>query len=168
MALFTATNEATTNAFTGLIDTFIALVPTSGFSVKLRRVRISVPGPPPTTEVSLRVNVTRKVALGTGGISSAGVAVRAQSPALSSSTTVVVKNGTAVFGAGSSIASLIAVALNQRATYEWIPRDDSEVIDSGQQGLSGALQFTAGGILGIDISSSGVSTLVRAELEYEE
>ena len=139
-------------------------MPQSGFSVKLRRVRVSVPGPPPTQEVALRVNVNRKTALGTGGVSSGATAVRAQ--ALSSRSTIIVKSGTSSFIAATAsiVATLIQVAMNQRATYEWIPRDDNEALDSGQQGLA----TPSGGFLTVDIASSGASTPVRVETAYEE
>jgi hypothetical protein len=102
--------------------------------------------------------------MGTGGVSSGATAIRAQ--AQSARSTIVVKSGATVFGAGSSIGTLLQVAVNQRATYEWIPRDDNEAQDSGQQG--GGLTTPSGGIIGLDVSSSGVSTLVRTELEFEE
>lgn len=153
MAQYTCTVNATSNTSTSTEDTFIELFPPANVSILLKRVRISLTTPALDTQMSVRV--TRASAAGATGTSFTPIERRPAGPA--SVTTVNVKNGTSAFTVGTVVDVLMNTAFNGRGLFEWVARDERDIIESGVNQRMGIL-----------FKSGTASTVITAECDWEE
>ncbi len=153
MAQYTVTVNATSNTSVSTEDTFIELFPPSAVSILLKRVRVSLTTPALDTQVSVRV--TRASAAGSTGTAFTVMERRPSGPA--TVTTVNVKNGTAAFTVGTVVDVLLNTAFNGRGLFEWVARDERDIMESGLNQRMGIL-----------VKSGTASTVITAECDYEE
>jgi len=128
MAQYTLLVNATSNSTLNTEDTFIELFPPSAVSILLKRVRVSFPFTT-VSDVPCEIRVTRASAAGATGTSGTIVERRPNGPA--SVTTVNVKNGTSAFSVGTVVDTVIRATVNTRGVFEWVARDERDVIESG-------------------------------------
>lgn len=154
MAQYRTTVAATTNVGGSSFDTFIELLPPSGVSIALKRIRV---GNLDTTVIDdfIRIRVFRLSSAGATGTTGTAIRLNPQSPA--SVTTVTVKNGTAAFTTGTTLEEFIDATTGTRGIWEWIARDGTDFINSRSNQR-----------LAIVISCGGASQDLTVECDWEE
>lgn len=123
----TAVSGASTSATQNTDQTFIELLPPSGVSIQLKRIRASFTGA--ATDVMIRIRVNRVSAAGATGTSGTIVKKRPGSPA--AVTTSTIKNAASAFSVGTLVDTPLDVNVNSRGVFEWIARDEFDIIESG-------------------------------------
>lgn len=131
---YTSIISATTNVSGATDDTFVDITPAAGRIVKITRISATVNTASDDSRYNLRV--IRKSAQGTG--STAGTIVK-RDPLLSqaSASTTQVKNGTSAFTAGTAVDTCINTNFNGRAGFEWVARDEEDMIGSNTAQIVG-------------------------------
>lgn len=157
MAWYIATVEAYTNVTPNTLDSFINLAPllSPAVTIRIRRLSVSAPGAPASTEFTLRCQVTRKTTNGTGYTMGSGVPVSPLEPP--TGTSAYLKTAGVAYALTGTTAVVRSWSVNQRTTYEWIAAFPEEMPEC-----------SPGQLIGLDISSSGNSIVLRAEMEWEE
>lgn len=127
---YTANVQATSNTSTNTDDVFIELNSTSGLIIKVKRVRVGYSDGTATAGVDnhFRIKLMRWDTT-TGGSSTSFTAIKRNANQGAASTTVKIKNGTTALALGTTnVETLDIISPNGRALYEWLARDDDDMI----------------------------------------
>lgn len=128
MAQYSLVVNATAHSTINTEDTWIEIFPPAAVSVQLKRIRVSF-SHTTVSDVPARIRVTRNSAAGATGASQTPIERRPSGPA--SVSTCLVKNGTTAFTVGTVVDAPIDVSVNSRGVFEWVARDERDVIESG-------------------------------------
>lgn len=128
MAEFSVTLNASSNGTINTEDSFVELSSTASM-LQIKRVRVRF-GDGTATEVDhqFRIRMVRKSAAGAGGVAGTKVKIDIMSPAAAA--TCNVKTGTTNFTTGTVTDQLDIIIMNTRGIFEWIPRDQEELIST--------------------------------------
>ncbi len=154
MAQYTAVINATSNSTLNTEDTFVELLPPSAVSILLKRIRVSFPFTT-VSDVPCEIRVVRSSAGGATGTVGGIVERRPNGPA--SVTTNMVKNGTTAFSVGTVVDTVLRATVNTRGVFEWVARDERDVIESGTNQR-----------LGITCKIGVASCVTDVEVDWEE
>src|SRR5262245_40998083 len=130
MGQYGANVQATSNTSTNTDDTFVELNSTSGLVIKVKRVRVGFSDGTATAGIDnhYRIKLYRWDTT-TGGSSSSFTAIKRNANQAAASTTVKIKNGTTALALGTTNVEIIdVISPNGRALYEWLARDDDDMI----------------------------------------
>jgi hypothetical protein len=152
------TVNATSNSSANTADTFIEL---SGVILGIKRIRVRLGDGTGTAGVDndFLINIARKTAGGATG--TGGTITKMNIMGAASGATVNVKNGTAVFTTATQQAVLDSAVVNGRAIYEWVARDEDDIIRNH-------ITLGSGGMLAINIASSVVSQKFQVSVYWIE
>jgi hypothetical protein len=131
MTQYTANVQATSNSSANTDDLFIELNPTSGLTFKVKRIRCGYSDGTATAGVDNHFKIKlQRWDTTTAGSSSAFTAVlRDKSTGRAAITTVKIKNGTTALAAGTgNVETVDIISPNGRALYEFLARDDDDMI----------------------------------------
>jgi hypothetical protein len=160
MAQYTANVQATSNTSANTEDVFIELDTPANVSVKIKRVRVGYSDGTATAGVDnhFRVKLVRWDTT-TGGSSTAFTPVKRNANATASIlTTCKIKTTTTALALGTgNIIVVDLIAPNGRALYEWLARDDDDMIVT-----------TPGGCFAVVIQSSVVSQKFTVSCDWVE
>jgi hypothetical protein len=158
MVVYSVTTNATSNTVVNTEDTFVEL---SAVIIKVKRVEVRLGDGTGTAGVDndFRVRLVRKTAGGATG--TAGTAVRLKQEDRTSGATVTVKNGTAAFTTATLGDIVYTQVVNGRQQFQWIPRDDDEVIQTHTT-------LGSGGMFAVLIQSSVVSQKFQVNVLWAE
>lgn len=146
--------RATTNSTANTEDTAIDLDAPAGQSFALYRARVVCQTA--ALDNHFRAAIKRKSAIGSG--STTGTEVKLNPIFPTPLVVATIKNGTTAYGAGTITDTIDdAIQFNSRGTWEWVARDEDDMIWSGD-----------GGILGLNIFNSAVSIAFAAVLYWKE
>jgi hypothetical protein len=155
---YTVTVNATSNGTVNTQDTFLEL---SGVLLGLKRIRVRLGDGTATAGLDndWRVDIVRKTAGGATGTS--GTAINTRKMGRTSGATVTVKNGTSAFSTATLQETIDTSIVNGRAIYEYVARDESEMITNHTT-------LGSGGMLAILIQSSVVSQKFQVSCYWTE
>jgi hypothetical protein len=137
MAQYTSNVTATSNTSTNTDDVFLELTAPASTQFKVKRVRVGFSDGTATAGVDnhFKVKLYRWDTT-TGGSSSAFTPVRRNANAPAAVVTVKTKTTTTALALGTTNVTIIdAIAPNGRALYEWLARDDDDMIVVKAAGL---------------------------------
>lgn len=158
MGEFVTTVNATSNSSANTADTFIEL---SGVILGVKRIRVRLGDGTATAGLDndYIVSIARKTAGGATGTS--GTITKMNIMGAASGATVNVKNGTGAFTTATQQAVLDSAVINGRAIFEWVARDEDDIIRN---------HFTtgSGGIIAVNIASSVVSQKFQVSVFWIE
>lgn len=154
MGQYLTTLSATTNSSGGTEDSFIDITPNTSRIVRIVRITVTVNTASDDSRYNLKV--IRKSAQGSGSV--AGTIVK-KDPVMSATatSTTQVKNGTSTFAAGTAVDLIMSPNFNGRAGYEWVARDEQDMI------VSNVAQ-----IVGLNIICDQASKVVNCRIEWRE
>ena len=157
MPQYIANVQATSNTSANTLDTFIEITAPSGVQFKVKRFRVAFGDGTQTAGVDnhFAFRTVRKSVAGATG--STFTAIKKNANVGASGCTVKVKNGTTAFSVGTVTDTIDIVAINGRMVYEWIARDDDDMI-----------VVAAAGIFGIHLQSAVASQLFTVSCEWME
>ncbi len=158
MGEFAVTVNATSNSSANTADTFVEL---SGVLLGIKRIRVRLGDGTATAGVDndFVINIVRKTAGGATG--TAGTIVRMNIMGGAPAATCNVKNTTSAFTTATTQAIIDTAVVNGRAIYEWVARDEDDIIRNH-------ITLGSGGMLGITIASSVVSQKFQVTVYYVE
>ena len=150
--------NATSNTSVNTEDTFVEL---SGVIIKVKRVEVRMGDGTATGELdnAFRVRLVRKTAGGATG--TGGTAVRLKQEDRTSGATVNVKNGTAAFTTATLGDVVYTQVVNGRQQFQWMPRDDDEIIQTHST-------LGSGGMFAVLIQSAVVSQKFQVNVLWAE
>ncbi len=155
-------NTGISNTTINTEDTFLEL---SAVLLRVKRVRVRMMGTSATvlTTAGLdndwKVRLVRKTAGGATG--TAGTAVRLNQAGRTSGATVTIKNTTSAFSTATLGDIIDSAVCNGRAIYEWIARDEEEMIVTHPT-------LASGGMFAILIQSAVASQSFIVTCDWEE
>jgi len=128
MAKFQTNNRsATTPAQTNLTTTMKSMVELASAASgrgQLYELEVGADGAPNATDCQIVYDVVRKTVAGTGGVTGIMNALDSANPAARTTCTI----NTTSEGTITANSSLLAIALNQRASQRWIAAPGSELV----------------------------------------
>jgi hypothetical protein len=130
MAHYVTNVEANTNSSAGTEDQFVELKAAASTSLLVKRVAISCNTVSSDALITIRFITSANA--GSGGTSGTAVPKRKLAPA--STATVNIKNASNNFTLGSSPTTVDRRNMNGRASLEWIPLGNEELIESPSGG----------------------------------
>lgn len=153
MPKYSTNVSATSNSTPSTEDSFIELTAAASSQLKVQKFSMTMESAASDDIVSWRL--VRKSAAGATG--SAFTPVKKDGQTRASSATAKVKNGTSAFTTGTITDVCDQGSFNGRGGYEWIPRKaDEEWICAGS------------GIIGLVISCSAASKVLRVNMDHED
>jgi len=157
MPQYIANVQATSNTSTNADDKFIEITAPAATIFKVKRLRVGFSDGTATVGVDnyFRIKLVRTSTAGATGSAFTPIRKDVNSPA--SVCTVKVKNGTTAFTTGTVTDNIDWISVNGRMIYEWISRDDQDMI-----------VVLPAGIFGIVLSSSVISQLFTVSCEWVE
>jgi hypothetical protein len=158
MVTYSVTVNATSNTAVNTEDTFVEL---SGVIIKVKRVEVRLGDGTATAGVDndWRVRLVRKTAGGATG--TGGTAVRMKQEDRTSGATVTVKNGTTAFTTATLGDIIYTQVCNGRQQFQFIPRDDDEIIQTHST-------LGSGGMFAVLIQSAVVSQKFQVNVLWAE
>lgn len=154
MGQYIAFCRATSNSTANTEDTFLDLAAPSGQAFELKRIRVTCATA--ASDTNIRVKIARKSAIGAGSTAATEVKKNPLDPA--PLVVATMKNTTSTYAAGTITDTIDdAINFNARGMYEWVARDDQDMIVSA-----------SAGIIGVNIFVSAVSILVNVTMEWME
>ena len=154
---YSVTVNATSNSSANTEDTFVEL---SVGTLNVKRVRVRFgDGTLAEADTQFRVRLVRKTAGGATG--TAGTAVRMHQMDRTSGATVTVKNGTAAFSTATLGDIVDTIVCNHRAIFEWVARDDDDMIQTH-------ITLGSGGMFAVLLQSATVSEKFQVTVNWEE
>lgn len=129
MAQYSIVAIATSNTSVNTDDGFIEIDSPATITIKIKRVRIGLGDGTIIAGVDNHFRI--KLMRWTTGSGSAGTAftpVKRNGTSVAAVSTVKIKNGTTAFALGTTTEIVDQIAPNGRALYEWIARDDDDMI----------------------------------------
>jgi hypothetical protein len=158
MATYECAVIATTNTTANTEDVFVEIKAPASTSTLLKRVRIFYRGDATAVGDNNVEGRIITVTTPTAGSGVAGTVVKKRSLSPGTVCTVTVKNGATALALGTgTVVAVEPISFNERGYYDWIPRDDREMIDSGS-----ATHFE------IVLKNSAVSRQLSVTVEWEE
>jgi hypothetical protein len=159
MPIFKSNIQATTNGSTNTFDQFIEIKAAASTTYLIRRIRVT-PGDssaaPADNQMSIKL--LRNSAAGTATAGTTPVATKNRINAPASGATLVGKNAANNFTVGTNTDTPIWASVNERNGWEWIPADQTEVIEHSATGVW----------IAVAIACSAASRRVNVEIEWEE
>lgn len=155
-------NTGVSNATLNTEDTFLEL---SGTVVYIKRVRARLMGTSATVLATAgldndwKIRLVRKTAGGATG--TAGTAVRMNQQSRTSGATVTIKNTTTAFTTATLGDIVDSAVVNGRAIYEWVARDDDDMIITHPT-------LASGGMFAILITSAVASQVFDISCFWDE
>lgn len=153
MANYICTVQATSNTSTNTEDTFVDIDAAASTVIKVYRIRVS--HNTSASDANTRIKIFRKTAIGAG--STTGTIVRKDPLAPASTSAATIKNGTSTYAAGTTTDLVDEAQVNARGIYEWVARDDSDMITAA-----------SGGIIGVNILNNTASIVIKVTIEWIE
>jgi hypothetical protein len=150
--------NATSNTTINTEDTFVEL---SAVIIKVKRVEVRLGDGTGTVGLDndFRVRLVRKTAGGATGTS--GTAVRIKQEDRTSGATVTVKNGVTAFTTATLGDIIYTQTVNGRALFQWMPRDEDEIIQTHST-------LGSGGMFAVLIQSAVVSQKFQVNVLWAE
>lgn len=130
MGQYKANVQATSNTTVNTDDVFVELNATSGLSFKVKRVRVGYGNGTQTAGIDnhFRIKLMRWDTT-TGGSSTTFTAIKVNANQGAAATTCKIKTGTTALALGTTnVETLDIISPNGRALYEWLSRDDDDMI----------------------------------------
>lgn len=159
MGQYIANVQATSNATINTDDVFIELNSTAGLIIKVKRVRVGFSDGTATAGIDnhFRVKFMRWDTT-TAGTSAAFTAIKRNANQGAASTTVKTKTGTTALALGTTnVETLDIISPNGRALYEWLARDDDDMI-----------QVKPASFFGVVLASAVVSQKFTVSVDWVE
>jgi hypothetical protein len=160
MAQYVANVQATSNTSINTEDTFIELKAPASVTIKVKRVRVGFSDGTATAGVDnhFRVKLARwDTTTGGSATTFTPIARNANAPA-SILTSAKIKNGTTALALGTTNVTIVdLISVNGRALYEWLARDDDDMI-----------VVKAAGLFAVVIQSAVASQLFTATCDWVE
>lgn len=159
MGQFTVNVQATSNSTINTDDTFVEIASVSSKLFWVKRVRVGFSDGTATAGVDnhFRVKLMRWDTT-TGGTSSSFTPVPRNGASVAANSTVKIKSGTTALALGTTnVTTVDIIAPNGRALYEWLARDDDDMIAP-----------KAGSFFGVVIASAVVSQLFTVSCDFVE
>lgn len=139
MAQYTTNVQATSNSSTNTEDLFLELKAAASTVIKIKRVRVGFSDGTDTAGVDnhFRVKLVRYTSTTGGTTTTPGVDRIPRNANLSTATaTSKGKSGTTACALGTGSVTIVdLVSVNGRALYEWLARDDDDMIVTTVAGL---------------------------------
>jgi len=129
MAQYSIVCVATSNGTVNTDDGFVELKAPASITVKVKRVRVGWGDGTATAAVDnmFRVKIMRWTT-GSGATGIAFTPVKRNGTSVAAISTVKIKNTTTAFALGTTTDIVDQIPINGRAIYEWIARDDDDMI----------------------------------------
>lgn len=130
MAQFTVNVQATSNTTINTDDVFVEIAAAAGKIFKVKRVRCGYSDGTATVGVDnyFRIKIMRWDTT-TGGSSSSYTPLPRDGNAVAAISACKIKNGTTALALGTTnVTTLDIISVNGRALYEWLGRDDEDLI----------------------------------------
>lgn len=158
MAQYSIVSVATSNTSVNTDDTFVEIDSPATVCIKIKRVRVGWGDGTQTAGVDnhFRVKLIRTVT-GTAGAGTAFTPVKRNATSVAAGSTVKIKNGTTALALGGTVTIVDQFAPNGRALFEWIARDDDDMIVTAP-----------GEFFAVVIASSVVSQLMTVSVDFVE
>lgn len=158
MAQYTIQSIATSNSTVNTDDGFVEIDCPANVCIKIKRVRVCWGDGTATAGVDnmFRIKIFRWTT-GSGSAGTAFTPVKRNATSSAAASTVKVKNGTTAFSLGTTTTLIDQIAVNGRAIFEWVARDDDDMI------ITAPGEFFA-----IVIASAVVSQLFTVTVDFVE
>ena len=158
MAQYSIVSVATSNGTVNTDDTFVEIDAPASVSIKVKRVRVGWGDGTQTAGVDnhFRVKLMRWTT-GTGGAGTAFTPVKRNATSVAAGSAVKIKNGATALALGTTTQIVDQFAPNGRALFEWIARDDDDMIATAP-----------GEYFAVVISSSVISQLFTVTVDFME
>jgi hypothetical protein len=129
LAQYTTVVQATSNSTVNTADTFLELKAPASVTIKIKRVRVGYGDGTQTAGVDNHFRVTLyRWNTTTAGSSSSYTPVPRNANSQVAVSTAKIKNATTALALGTTQTVLDIIAPNGRALYEWLARDDDDMI----------------------------------------
>lgn len=130
MAQYTSNVSATSNTTINTADVFVELKAPSNVTIKIKRVRVGFSDGTATAGVDnyFMVKLYRWDTT-TGGSATTFTPIQRNANSQAPVATCKVKNGTTALALGTTNVTIVdQISINGRALYEWLARDDDDMI----------------------------------------
>jgi|SRR6266487_962075 len=159
MGQYVANVQATSNTTINTEDVFIELTAPASTTIKIKRVRVGFSDGTSTAGVDnhFRVKLLRYDTT-TAGSSTAFTPIKRNQNSPAAVATCKIKTGATALALGTGTVTIIdLIAPNGRALYEWLARDDDDMIVT-----------KAAGLFAVVIQSAVASQLFTASVDWVE
>jgi hypothetical protein len=159
LAQYTANVQATSNTSTSTDDTFLEVKAAASTIIKIKRIRVGFGDGTLTAGVDnhFRIKLMRWDTT-TGGTSASFTPIKKNANASAAAATVKIKSGTTALALGTTnVETVDIIGPNGRALWEWVARDDDDMI-----------QVKAAGLFAVVIASPVASQKFSVTVEWVE
>jgi len=154
MAQYIGFVSATTNTSVNTEDTFIEIDMPASTIAKIKRIRVS--HNTAASDSCTRILLCRKSATG-AGTTIAMTEVKKNPLAPAALCVGTIKSTTNTWAAGTKTDTLDDIQVNGRGIWEWVARDDDDMI-----------VLESGGIFGVNIMNNTASIILKVTIEWVE
>lgn len=154
MAQYIGNVQATSNSTINTFDTFIEIDAPASTIAKIKRIRVSFNTA--ASDANCRIKFCRKSATG-AGTTAAMTEVKKNPLAPAAVCVGTLKSGTNTWAEGTITDTIDEVQVNCRGIFEWVARDDDDMI-----------VLESGGLFGVNIANNTASIVTKVTLEWLE